>query len=188
MSSMVWQEICEWMAFTDQPSNGMWGKWKCESRRFVVLRGSHKTVCDVETENQSNPTHFPAEPASGNFPSVVDTFQDGKFPLQRCWLVSPLRTHWHCIVVCTGYFPCLADGLFASSNAGIRGLFKAASGFLSKYSLRHTIFTPLICWVVSPRHNFTSVSNSSNAVKPWGEVSIVEQLPEQNKSLLSAEV
>ena len=89
--------------------------------------------------------------------------------------------HWHCIVVCTGYFTCLADGLFASSNAGIRGLFKAASGFLSKYPQWYTIVTPLIWWVVSPRHNFNSVNNSSNATKPWGVVSIVVQLRAQNK-------
>jgi len=51
--------------------------------KFVVLRGCHKTVCDVETENQLNPTHFRAEPTSGNFASVVDIFYDGMIPLQR---------------------------------------------------------------------------------------------------------
>ena len=33
-----------------------------------------QALCEVETENQLNPTHFRGEPASCNFAFVVDIF------------------------------------------------------------------------------------------------------------------
>jgi len=62
------------MPFTNQPLNGMWGKWERECGKFVVLLASHKAVCDGETENKSNPINLGAEQASCKFASVVDIF------------------------------------------------------------------------------------------------------------------
>ena len=72
LTNIVWQELCEWTAFTNQPLNGMWGKWYYECGKFVVLLDSHVAVCDGETENQLNTIDLGAEPASCKFASMVD--------------------------------------------------------------------------------------------------------------------